>query len=151
MIIVSQQCCLSPINNDSKFISSMFPGASLMDKYSMNILSKKNTLQGTAPLTIPQKKTCRTLGMITTNPYIGWCTFPVTPMSVFSPILAWWGDGRFRCMGRLLWHLGLLLKERWSVKLAYSIFGVRFFFRTVEMGSEMSQTVRFNILKVIDR
>lgn len=40
----------------TKFISSMFPGASLMDKYSMNIISKKKALQGTTPLTIPQKK-----------------------------------------------------------------------------------------------
>lgn len=44
------------------------------------------------------------------------------------------------------------LKRSWSVKLALHMWCVCvFFFRAVEMGSEMSQTVRFNILEVIDR
>ena len=141
MIIVSQQCCLSQINNYSKFISAMFPGASLVDKYSMNILSKKKALQDTTPLTIPQKKNLWNFGHDNNNPRIGWCTFPVTPMILVSPILPpHEGDGRFRCMGKLLWHLGLLLKERWSVKLPWISGGVCFC--VVEMGSEMSQTVK---------
>jgi len=48
----------------------MFPGASLMDKYSMNILSKKKALQDTTPLTIPQKKLVELFGHDNNNPYI---------------------------------------------------------------------------------
>ena len=37
--------------------------------------------------------------------------FSYNSLIAITPILAWWGDGRFRCMGRLLWHLGLQLKK----------------------------------------